>query len=497
MRVANQFPEGEVRNAYRAAASTLRIPYWDWAVAAPFGQNTLPDSVAQPTITVITPNGSQIIDNPLYAYTFNPMDSGLYWQQFLQWPQTLRRPNSTDADAVTQVDQLLSTLNNQQSSWSQRIYNLFVLDNKYNFMDFSNEIFNPKSDSFQVDSIESVHNSIHTEIGGPNIGHMGVIDVAAFDPIFWMHHAMVDRCFALWQAIYPQTYVEPYAQSVPSYWYNVDQVIDEKSNLLPFHSDASGGFWTSDSVRNVTAFSYTYPELESGNVKDVITAINKLYGGQSFGSFSKDKRQTYSNNDTTSNAKQYIANVKTKKYALDTSYSIYFFLGKPGSDPSQWPFDSSLVGTMGVMSTMQSDNLEPVVISGSVPLTKKIHEYVEQGVISSMDDNVVTAYLKCELQWTVMMVCQIPPTKTILPHVHRSLRADWRLYRLMALLSTLTTSLVLSSLSSVWRCSLRLRLISSLHLLMHRRRIRTLPQGRPEGCLIPLLLIKMMLLPSS
>jgi tyrosinase len=409
MRVANQFPPGELQDTYRAAASTLRIPYWDWAMAPPSGQNSLPDSVARPTITVTTPNGTQTIDNPLYAYTFHPMDPGIFWDQFLQWPQTLRWPSTKQANAVTQVNRLLSTLNTQQPSWGQRIYNLFVLDPNYDFMDFSNEIFNPASSSSQVDSIESIHNSIHTEIGGPNLGHMAIIDVSAFDPIFWMHHAMVDRCFALWQAIYPQTYVEPYAQTIPSYWYDEGEVLDQTSKLLPFHSDGSGNFWTSDSVRNFTAFSYTYPELQSGNINDVISSINKLYGSQSSGSFSMHKRQTYSNNGTTGNPKQYIANVKTKKYALETSYSIYFFLGPPCSDPEQWPFDSHLVGTMGVMSNMQSGNLQPVVISGSVPLTEKIHEYVEKGLISSMDDDVVAEYLKCELQWTVMMVCQTSP----------------------------------------------------------------------------------------
>ena len=186
MRIANQFPEGQLQDTYRAAASTLRIPYWDWAMAPPSGQNSLPDSVARPTITVTTPNGTQTIDNPLYAYTFNPMVPGIHLQQYLKWPKTLRWPSSTKANAVSQVDLLLSTLNNQQLSWSQRIYNLFVLDNNYNFMDFSNEIFNENSDSPQVDSIESVHNSIHTEIGGPNLGHMGIIDVSAFDPLFWM-----------------------------------------------------------------------------------------------------------------------------------------------------------------------------------------------------------------------------------------------------------------------------------------------------------------------
>jgi hypothetical protein len=29
---------------------------------------------------------------------------------------------------------------------------------------------------------------------------MGVVGTAAFDPIFWSHHAMIDRLWWLWQA---------------------------------------------------------------------------------------------------------------------------------------------------------------------------------------------------------------------------------------------------------------------------------------------------------
>ena len=36
-------------------------------------------------------------------------------------------------------------------------------------------------------SLESLHNAYHGNIGSG--GHMGRVPVAAFDPIFWMHHA--------------------------------------------------------------------------------------------------------------------------------------------------------------------------------------------------------------------------------------------------------------------------------------------------------------------
>lgn len=49
-----------------------------------------------------------------------------------------------------------------------------------------------------------MHNAIHSLVGQG--GHMSTISYSAFDPIFWLHHANVDRLFAIWQAIYPDSY---------------------------------------------------------------------------------------------------------------------------------------------------------------------------------------------------------------------------------------------------------------------------------------------------
>ena len=67
--IAATYPSATVAQ-YQAAATTLRIPYWDWARNA-----TMPDVTNQPKITVNTPTGSQLIDNPLYTYTFHPRPS--------------------------------------------------------------------------------------------------------------------------------------------------------------------------------------------------------------------------------------------------------------------------------------------------------------------------------------------------------------------------------------------------------------------------------------
>lgn len=43
--------------------------------------------------------------------------------------------------------------------------------------------------------LEDIHDSVHGWCGGD----MGVVARAAFDPIFWSHHCMIDRVWYLWQ----------------------------------------------------------------------------------------------------------------------------------------------------------------------------------------------------------------------------------------------------------------------------------------------------------
>ncbi|MEA2217961.1 MAG: tyrosinase [Solirubrobacteraceae bacterium] len=43
--------------------------------------------------------------------------------------------------------------------------------------------------------LEDIHNGVHVWVGGT----MGDIATAAYDPIFWAHHAMIDRIWRLWQ----------------------------------------------------------------------------------------------------------------------------------------------------------------------------------------------------------------------------------------------------------------------------------------------------------
>jgi len=64
---------------------------------------------------------------------------------------------------------------------------------------------------FELSVEEQLHDNVHGWVGGD----MSVIATAAYDPIFWAHHTMVDRLWSLWQSQHaspgppPDTYATP------------------------------------------------------------------------------------------------------------------------------------------------------------------------------------------------------------------------------------------------------------------------------------------------
>jgi tyrosinase len=47
--------------------------------------------------------------------------------------------------------------------------------------------------------LEDIHNGVHVWVGGT----MGDIAAAAYDPLFWAHHTMIDRLWRMWELRHP------------------------------------------------------------------------------------------------------------------------------------------------------------------------------------------------------------------------------------------------------------------------------------------------------
>lgn len=330
----------------------------------------------------------------------------------------MRSPTSVYSNASSNDSQVNQNLQTYMPQNQQRLYNLFSSYKNYTI--FSNEGW--AADTSQYDSLESLHDNVHAMLGGSD-GHMTIVPFSAFDPLFFLHHCMVDRLLALWQALNPHSWVEPNMARVNSYTTSVGEMLNSSSTLTPFYASSNGSFWDSDMLRDPTALGYTYPELEGISLSNatsvsagrsrVVSAITRLYGSYSSnklvtgsqgsrGRFRSHSRYNIGPRSLTvpvdkiiSNGTQYrewIANIRVEKQGLNGPFSVALSLR-----------DGTNVGTMGVFASPPSIaslmQMAPgaQLIASTVPLTHALIEELTNGTISSLDPQVVGPYLENNL----------------------------------------------------------------------------------------------------
>ena len=307
-------------------------------------------------------------------------------------------------------------------------------------------------------SIEYVHDAVHYFVGGPG-GHMDYLTWAGFDPMFWLHHTLVhrnitkrilgcanknrnvDRLLAIWQALYPDSWISPW-DSASNYAIPPDTEVNADSSLSPFHFNDQGGFYTSNTVRWDKYFGYAYPEVVDWSTSNatalsasVRTAVNQLYNpsaGTTNSSSTVKKLRYRRSPSTTASASavldalepltpslyqdldtpnlpiQWTANLqvsKTAATALNTSqsFNIDLFLGPPPADQTLWPLATNLVGTFPILSSLMpvvpgpSSSISPVTKHASIPLTPSLALLVSKNLLASLEPQDVTPFLTQQL----------------------------------------------------------------------------------------------------
>lgn len=349
----------------------------------------------------------------------------------------MRAPTTLTTAAQSNNTFVAQLLDANLPSFQQRLYTLF--SNYGNYSAFSNEAWIPEGHENEYDSLESLHDSIHNILGG-GVGHMAYIPFSSFDPLFFLHHAMIDRIFAMWQALYPASWITPEPARMNSYTTSLGQIQDSGSPLTPFFVDSSRNFWTSDLVRDPEALGYTYAEIAGISLTNpvinetaraqVIAAINRLYGGSSPGSlaiarrghslqgaFSPRKRATdpsrHPGSDTATKRvivsneyREWTANIRTKKQALDGPFSITLFLGDVPTDPRNWCSDPGAIGTMSIFAApaMHARKMLPSGrhTTGTIPMTSALATMVAEGILPSLEVGDIEPYLRAWLQVRVL-----------------------------------------------------------------------------------------------
>ena len=127
------------------------LPWWDWPASRDLGGTGIPPLYGDEQV-----GGS---DNPLFAAPAPPpIDPSTTFRS----PRPPDAPGQSGLPTAPEVDAVLN-----YSDWH----------------DFS----------YYLESL--LHNRVHGWTGG----FMRQVAVAAYDPIFWAHHTMVDRLWSLWQ----------------------------------------------------------------------------------------------------------------------------------------------------------------------------------------------------------------------------------------------------------------------------------------------------------
>jgi tyrosinase len=149
------------------SGAQVSLPWWDWStqagIPAAYAAEKLPDGAANPLA------GARVSGIPSAQFNeFNVPAVG----------RTNRTPGPTGAGHGP----------NGLPSAAQVSAVLALKD----FEDFTTQL-------------EDLHNQVHMWVGGT----MSEIPVAAFDPVFWAHHTMIDRVWALWQLAHPGGGVSP------------------------------------------------------------------------------------------------------------------------------------------------------------------------------------------------------------------------------------------------------------------------------------------------
>ncbi|EFI28136.1 tyrosinase [Coprinopsis cinerea okayama7 len=436
------------REEWQRAAADLRQPYWDWAT------NAVPPAevIERQQVTITNSRGQRVsVPNPLLAYRFQPMEP-TFPRMYQQWPTTLRQPTSGGPGASSNVARLRTVLRRAQPGITTSTFNMLTRVRRW--PEFSSHtVSDGGSDS---NSIEIIHDLIHGLVGG----HMGDPGVAAFDPLFFLHHTNVDRLLSLWTAMNPGVGVSPGDSEDGSFTLRPEVPVNRDTPLTPFWNTETT-YWASSNVTTTERFGYTYPEfngLDMGNAQAVRTAISRiitrLYGGTTaiprLASFvsgadsaqkpipasrtkaalrtpaaesrAADAVEPKSNGEAHEDDNEvnfevnpggqpgdiweWTARVEFKKYELGTSFYVLLFLGAVPDDENseEWLTNENLVGchyafvNSAASSCANCRGQVNIVEEGFVSLTKGI---LQKSGLSDLSPDVVEPYLTSELSWRI------------------------------------------------------------------------------------------------
>lgn len=201
----------------------VTLPYWNWSGAATLSADTLP----APCLSATLPDGSQ---NSLFA-------GPIYFRE-------------TDG---TLIDRSTARGNRPTPSFTRLKREVADSFEENEFRPFQGEINEP-------------HGGLHVRVGGD----MSSFDYAGYDPIFWMHHANIDRFWARWQRSHDGAVVPRLDYSLPGVDMTVGRTVDHRQTLGYDYvaNEAFERFDRNDVTAGLAAFNASPTQYSVANLAD-------------------------------------------------------------------------------------------------------------------------------------------------------------------------------------------------------------------------------------
>jgi tyrosinase len=206
---------------------------------------------------------------------------------------------------------------------------------------------------------------------------------------------------ALFQAAKPGEYFPVEGYSDRTYTFTQGPQFDYISTpLTPFTSTSDGTMWTPDSSRSMSAFGYSYPEIDDWNqdpgqlAQNVTAQVNRLYGTSSINSALKARQFA-------SPSKQWFVDISVDRYEMNEQFIVWVFLGDPPTDSGAWKYSTNLIGSLVVFTP-------PEVMQGKGVSTTygeiALQDALSRAGLPNLDDGAVVEHLKENLQWKLQKV---------------------------------------------------------------------------------------------
>lgn len=203
---------------------------------------------------------------------------------------------------------------------------------------------------------------------------------------------------ALYQAVFPDTYVEPCIADTPTYTITKGDLLDTNSPLTPFHRNAAGDWWTSENSKNIGDMGYTYPELANNPPNATLVAnIKAQYSDAP--TAAKTKRQ---DDSAPKKGVVYLAEVKIPLYGLDNGehgsspFNVLVFVGDVPSEAKEWLSADSFVSMTATLGGVNMQSKQFTISTHD--LTAALEKNGKKA------DEEAAEWLKENLHWRIGLV---------------------------------------------------------------------------------------------